>query len=44
MSDTKDVPDELVALAMTGDRGAVETVLSIIRALRDVVDPVRIGN
>jgi RNA polymerase sigma-70 factor (ECF subfamily) len=33
MSDTKDVPDELVALAMTGDRGAVENVLSIIRPL-----------
>jgi RNA polymerase sigma-70 factor (ECF subfamily) len=33
MSDAKDVPDELVALAMTGDRGAVEDVLSIIRPL-----------
>jgi RNA polymerase sigma-70 factor, ECF subfamily len=33
MSDTKDVPDELVARAMAGDRGAVEDVLSIIRPL-----------
>src|ERR1051325_718415 len=33
MDETTDVLDELVALAMTGDRGAVETVLSIIRPL-----------
>ncbi|MCO1654907.1 sigma-70 family RNA polymerase sigma factor [Pseudonocardia humida] len=33
MSDTNDVPDELVVLAMAGDRGAVESVLSIIRPL-----------
>jgi RNA polymerase sigma-70 factor (ECF subfamily) len=33
MSDTTDVPDELVAAAMTGDRNAVGRVLTIIRPL-----------
>jgi RNA polymerase sigma-70 factor (ECF subfamily) len=33
MSDTTDVPDELVAAAMTGDRQAVGRVLTIIRPL-----------
>src|SRR5215213_8037428 len=33
MSDTTDVPDELVAAAMNGDRQAVGRVLSIIRPL-----------
>ena len=33
MSDTTDVPDELVAAAMTGDRHAVGRVLTIIRPL-----------
>jgi RNA polymerase sigma-70 factor (ECF subfamily) len=33
MSDTADVPDELVSLAMTGDPTAVGRVLSIIRPL-----------
>lgn len=33
MSDTTDVPDELVALAMTGDHGAVGRVLALIRPL-----------
>src|ERR671932_471249 len=33
MSETTDVPDELVALAMTGDRQAVGRVLAIIRPL-----------
>ena len=33
MSDTTDVPDDLVAAAMTGDREAVGRVLAIIRPL-----------
>ena len=33
MTETTDVPDELVALAMTGDRPAVGRVLAIIRPL-----------
>ena len=33
MSDTTDVPDDLVAAAMTGDRQAVGRVLTIIRPL-----------
>jgi RNA polymerase sigma-70 factor, ECF subfamily len=33
MSETTEVPDELVALAMAGDRRAVGTVLAIIRPL-----------
>lgn len=33
MNDTTDVPDELVALAMAGDTGAVGHVLAIIRPL-----------
>src|SRR3954454_12498681 len=33
MSDTTDVPDELVAAAMAGDRNAVGRVLTIIRPL-----------
>ena len=33
MSDTTDVPDDLVAAAMTGDREAVGRVLTIIRPL-----------
>jgi RNA polymerase sigma-70 factor (ECF subfamily) len=33
MSEATDVPDELVALAMAGDRGAVERVLATIRPL-----------
>ncbi|SHL00356.1 RNA polymerase sigma-70 factor, ECF subfamily [Pseudonocardia thermophila] len=33
MTETTEVPDELVALAMTGDRRAVGTLLAIIRPL-----------
>ncbi len=33
MSETTDVPDELVALAMAGDHGAVGRVLAIIRPM-----------
>jgi RNA polymerase sigma-70 factor, ECF subfamily len=33
MSDTTDVPDDLVAAAMAGDRGAIGRVLTIIRPL-----------
>lgn len=33
MSESRDVPDELIAAAMAGDRSAVERVLGIIRPL-----------